>query len=80
MQRLMVVVCGEGFHPGNRPMFGPAFRAAPARICPIAKLQFLLNSHTRPDSATPIGPQVTSLFREAEVYAVHNRKREATYI
>jgi hypothetical protein len=62
----MVVVCSEGISAGNRPLFGPAFRAAPvhifpACICPIAKLQFI---HLRNSNWA----EVTSLLREAEVY------------
>jgi hypothetical protein len=75
MQGLMVVVCGEGFQQEIALCLVP--RPAPARIYVQSQSS---NSPRKPQLRNSNWAQVTPLLREAEVYAAHNRKREATYI
>jgi hypothetical protein len=73
MQGLMGVVCVEGLQRESPFVWSRAFRAAPART-------YLSNRKTPIHNSNWAQVTRTSLLREAEVYAAHNQRREATYI
>jgi hypothetical protein len=73
----MVVVCGEGFQ--QEITF--VWSRVPLRPVSMSNRKAPIHLHPRkPELRNSNWAQVAPLLREAEVYAAHNRKREATYI
>lgn len=71
----MVVVCGEGLRREIALCLVPRI---PSRSGPYVSVQSQ-NSNSQFQLSTS-DLTLTSLLREAEVYAAHNQRREATYI